>query len=588
MNLYRRILIYYRSFWARIMAALALLLASIGLKLLTPWPVKYVIDNLLKQEGDSYSLPFWPQALSLQGALLVLAGGLVAISLLWGFFNLLNNYVLVDVGLRALLRIRTELYAYLQSLPLRFHDNRRSGDSTFRVAYDTQAIQTFFNRGFATVIGSGLTLIGTFVVMYRLSPKLSLISLLVIPLLMLAIYHYASRIRQQTTELQQEESDVLSRASEGLGSIRVVHAFGQEENEVERFTRECEESLGANLRLTLTNVSSTLVVGVVTALGTALLLYYGALEVKQGSISLGDLWVFITYLAMLYAPLEQLTYTAWAMEGAAAGAARVFEIFDTRNDVPDHPGAPAFKPGAGRIELKDVAFGYQEGHPILKGVALAIEPGQTVALVGGTGAGKTTILSLIPRFYDPTAGTVWIDGQNIAEVKKASLREQIAVVLQETLLLNGTVRENIAYGKPNASQEEIESAAVRAEADRFIRQLPQGYETQVGERGVKLSGGQRQRLGIARAFLKNSPILLLDEPTSALDLQTESEIMGTLKRLMERPTTLVVTHRLSTIHHVDRIYVMDQGRIVESGTGPELLVKNGVYAKLWNVAVEGN
>jgi ATP-binding cassette subfamily B protein/subfamily B ATP-binding cassette protein MsbA len=585
MSLYRRILVYYRPFAGRMILALALLLITIALNLLKPWPIKFAIDNVLKLPGPSYERPGWPAALTLTGALLVLAVSVVVIHLLWGVFNLINNYILIDIGLRALLRVRTELYAYLQSLPLRFHDDRRSGDTTFRVAYDTQAIQTFFNRGFATILGAVLTLVGTFVIMYQMSPTLSLLSLMVIPLLLYAITFYAGRIRDQSTELQQEESDVLASASETLSAIRMVKAYGQEGSEQERFERECEQSLGANLRLTLTNVTSTLVVGLVTALGTATILYFGALEVQKGSITVGDLFVFFSYLAMLYGPLEQLSYTAWAMEGAMAGAQRVFEVLDTADDVPDRAGARRLPDGQGKVELDHVTFGYQPDQPILKDVSLTIQPRETVAIVGGTGAGKTTILALLPRFYDPQQGRVLVNDEDIKGVKKASLRSNIALVLQETLLLNGTIRENIAYGRPGAREDEIRAAAEMAEALDFIEKLPSGFETQVGERGVKLSGGQRQRIGIARAFLRKAPILLMDEPTSALDLETESEIMGTLNRLMTRPTTIIVTHRLSTIHHVDRIYVMENGRIVETGKGAELLAAGGVYARLWHATV---
>ena len=361
----------------------------------------------------------------------------------------------------------------------------------------------------------------------------------------------------------------------------MIHAFGREEHEVSAFQRDCEESLEANRKLTLTNVSSSLVVGCITALGAAFLLYFGAREVHAGHLSVGDLYLFITYLTMLYQPLEQLSYTAWAMEGAAAGAARVFEVLDTENDVKDAPGAVPFRSGGGRIELDHVFFGYEPSRPVLNGLSLVIEPGKTVAIVGGTGAGKTTVLSLVPRFYDPSGGRVLVDGQDVAGVQKSSLRREISLVLQETILLNGTVAENIAYGCPQATLSQVREAATAAQAHEFISAMPQGYDTPVGERGVRLSGGQRQRIGIARAFLRNSPILLLDEPTSALDLKTEAELMGALKALMRKPTTLIVTHRLSTIHDVDVIYVLQDGRLVESGSGPELLKLGGVYASLW-------
>lgn len=585
MNLYRRVIFYYRPFLGSILVALSLLLLTIALNLLKPWPLQYIIDTIIPQATglpvkEIYS---WvPAELPWLNALFYTVSIFVAIHLLNGFFSMVNNYWLVAIGLKALLRLRTEVYSYLQSLPLRFHDSRRSGDSSFRVAYDTQAIQTFFNRGFATIISSGITLIGTFCFMFSMNVFLTLLSLCVVPFLVGAIFFFADRVRRQSAAVQQEESDVLSKVSEGLSSIRVVHAFGREDYEVQAFNKEASDSLEANRKLTLTNVTSSLIVGLITALGTALLMYYGVLEVQSARLSLGELTVFIAYLVMLYQPLEQLSYTVWAMEGAAAGAGRVFEILDTKNDVKDDPHATPFQPSSGTIELKNVHFAYSADQPILKGISFKIESGKTVALVGGTGAGKTTVLSLIPRFYDPTSGEVILDNQDIRHVQKQTLRQQISMVLQDTALIPGTIQENIAYGKPGASQAQIVAAAVAAQASTFIDSLPLGYSTQVGERGVRLSGGQRQRIGIARAFLRNSPFLLLDEPTSALDLKTESDLMSTLKHLMQKPTTLIITHRLSTIHHADCIHVLEHGKIVESGTGPELLARNGLYAELWN------
>jgi ATP-binding cassette subfamily B protein/subfamily B ATP-binding cassette protein MsbA len=284
---------------------------------------------------------------------------------------------------------------------------------------------------------------------------------------------------------------------------------------------------------------------------------------------------------MLYQPLESLTYTAWAMEGATAGARRCFEILDSRDDVVDSPNAIAIEKTNGAISFQKVSFGYASDREILSGVNLEIAPNQIIALVGGTGAGKSTLLSLVPRFYDPSAGRLTLDGRDIREITKKSLRQHIAIVLQDTLLFSTTVRENIAYGRPDATDEEIREAARRAQADEFISQLPNGYESEVGERGGHLSVGQRQRLGIARAFLKNAPILLLDEPTSALDPTTESAIMETIKDLMRGRTTIIITHRIATIHNVDQIVVLENGRVVEQGRGPELVGRGGVYAKLY-------
>ena len=420
----------------------------------------------------------------------------------------------------------------------------------------------------------------------KMDPVLAGVSLLILPLLWATIYIFSARVRRQTTTLQQEESDVLARASEGLTSIRIVHAFGQEEFEVREFEREARQSYAANLSLTITNAISSLAISCVMALGLSVVLYVATLHILDHRLTVGQLTLFLAYVTMLYQPLEQLSYTAWALEGAAAGMQRVFEILDSENTVPETPGAKPIPRARGEIAFENVAFAYDVEHPILRGISLSIKPGETVALVGGTGAGKTTLLSLVPRFYDPNSGRVLIDGTDIRAATKKSLRANISVVLQDTLLLSGTVLENIAYGRPEATRAEIQAAAEAAQAHAFISKLPNGYETQVGERGVRLSGGQKQRIGLARAFLKNAPILLLDEPTSALDLETEAEIMDTLKVLMRKYTTLIVTHRLSTIHHVDCIHVLEEGRVVESGTGPELLARKGVYARLWNAATK--
>jgi ATP-binding cassette subfamily B protein/subfamily B ATP-binding cassette protein MsbA len=374
---------------------------------------------------------------------------------------------------------------------------------------------------------------------------------------------------------------MLAQAQEGLGAIRMVHAFGREDFEVSQFRQRAHESLQANLRLTLTNVNSALVIGTLIAVGTAAMYYVGSLHVLRGTLTLGSLLVFIAYLLMLYQPLESLTYTAWAMEGATAGARRCFEVLDRTDDVVDAPNASAISKTSGALGFENVRFGYGPQQNVLEDISLSISPNQIVALVGGTGAGKSTLLSLVPRFYDPNSGTVTIDSHDLRTITKKSLRAKIAIVLQDTLLFSTTVRENIAYGRSDATDEEIRDAARRAEADEFISRLPGGYDSPVGERGGHLSVGQRQRLGIARAFLKNAPILLLDEPTSALDPTTEAAIMETIKELMHGRTTLIVTHRLATIHRVDRIVVLEHGRIVEQGTGPELVARGGVYAKLY-------
>jgi ATP-binding cassette, subfamily B, bacterial len=573
MSIYRRVLRYYQPFWGQTMVGLFLSLVGIGLNLLKPWPFKIIVDDFLRPtpaaRGDWRT---WVPLLCL---------ALVVIQLAWGIINWITNYLFVKIGLQALLKLRTDLYSHLQRLSLKFHDARRSADSSFRVAYDSQSIQTIYNKGFTNIFASVIALIGTFIVMLRLDWILTLLSLAIVPLIVGAIYFFARRIRSESTSIQEQESAVLAQAQEGLSSIRMVHAFGREDFEVRQFHQQAQQSLQANLRLTLTNVNSALVISTLMVIGTAAMYYVGTLHVLAGTLSLGSLLVFSAYLLMLYQPLESLTYTAWAMEGATAGAKRCFEVLDREDDVRDSPNAVDISSAKGAIEFRSVNFGYAENRIVLRDINLSISPNQIVGLVGGTGAGKSTLLSLVPRFYDPTTGSVILDGRNVRESTKKSLRAQIAIVLQDTLLFSTTVRENIAYGRPNATDEEIIEAARRAQAEEFIRQMPQGYDSLVGERGGHLSVGQRQRIGIARAFLKNAPILLLDEPTSALDPATEAAIMETIKELMRGRTTLIATHRLATIHNLDQIIVLDHGRVIEQGRGPELLTRGGVYAKLY-------
>ena len=573
MSIYRRVFRYYRPFLPQTVVGLLLSLLGIGLNLLKPWPFKIIVDDFLRPNptprGDWHT---WVPLLCL---------ALVVIQFLWGVINWATNYILVKVGLQALLKLRTDLYAYLQSLSLKYHDLRRSSDLSFRVAYDSQSIQTIYNKGFTGIFGSVVTLIGTFAIMVQLDWELTLLSLSIVPLIIGAIYFFAHRIRRESTFIQEQESAVLAQAQEGLSSIRMVHAFGREQFEVMQFHQQAQQSLQANLRLTLTNVNSALVISTLMVFGTAAMYYVGTLHVLAGTLTLGTLLVFNAYLLMLYQPLESITYTAWAMEGATAGAKRCFEVLDREDDVVDSPNAIAIESAKGAIGFQNVSFGYAQDRQVLHAVDLRIEPNQMIAIVGGTGAGKSTLLSLVPRFYDPTSGSVTLDGRDVREIKKKSLRAQIGIVLQDTLLFSTTIRENIAYGRPDATDAEIIDAAKRAQADEFIRQLPNGYASTVGERGGQLSVGQRQRIGIARAFLKNAPVLLLDEPTSALDPTTEAAIMETIKELMRGRTTLIATHRLATIHDVDRIVVVERGHIVEQGRGAELLARGGVYAKLF-------
>jgi ATP-binding cassette subfamily B protein/subfamily B ATP-binding cassette protein MsbA len=590
MSIYRRVFLYYRPFLRPTALALAISLVTIALNLAKPWPFQIIVDRFLKPHPAGAGVgpvppdhlsPVLNPAWSVHTDILLLCAFLVGVTLSGGLLGLWSNFLFVRVGLEALLKLRTDLFAYLQSLPLKYHDARRSSDSSFRVAYDSQSIQTIYNRGFTNIFASVITLVSIFLIMVRMDWELTLLSVSIVPAVVLAIHHFSRRIREQSTSIQEKESAVLALAQEGLSSIKVVHAFGREETTVSLFQVQARQSLAANLRLTMTNVKSALVINTLMAGGTAAMIYLGTLHVLDMRLTLGGLTVFMSYLAMLYAPIEALTQTAWALEGAAAGAQRCFEVLDHADDVQDQPGAATISTTTGAVRFEGVDFGYSPERLILHGIDLDVLPGQRVAFVGGTGAGKTSLLSLVPRFYDPTNGRLTLDGRDLRSITRKSLRAQISLVLQETVLFSTTIRENIAYGRPGATEDEIKQAARRAQAYDFIMAMPQGFDSAVGERGGNLSVGQRQRIGIARAFLKDSPILLLDEPTSALDPATERAIMDTLEELMRGRTTLIITHRLATVHHLDNIVVLADGRIAETGTGEDLLRRQGAYAKLY-------
>ncbi len=587
MPVYRRAFSYFRSFLGPTIGAMLLTVVANGFNLLRPWPLAFIVDKVLpaahRQPNGVELLGYDLSAYSIPTLLVLVCGCMVLFHLLAGGLGYLVSVLTIKVSLNALLRLRTELYAYLHSLPLKFHDQRRSADSSFRVAYDSQSIQAFYSKMFF-IFQSVISLGSTFAAMFWFDAQIALLSLCVVPFMVLAIYVYAKRIRDESTLIAEKESAVLTVAQEGLSSVKMVQAFGREDHEVAQFQTSAQQSLEANLRLNATSMKSSLIVGTLIAASSAAMFYLGAQHVISGQLTVGQIWYLSTLLLMLYQPLEALTHIAWAMQGAAAGAQRCFEVLERANDVPDAPNATELKETRGELVFENVAFGYTEERPIMSRVNLRIEPGQTVAFVGGTGAGKSTLLSLVPRFYDPTSGRVQLDGHDLREFTKKSLRNYISIVLQDTLLFSTTVRENIAYGRPDATEEEIIEAAKRAQAHDFIMAMPEGYRSQVGERGGHLSVGQRQRIGIARAFLKNAPLLILDEPTSALDPSTESAIMQTLEELMRGRTTLIITHRIATVHKVDKIVVLGEGTVLEEGRGPELVTKGGRYAELYRAA----
>ena len=577
---------------AKIVLGVLVLLAGSAIGLLQPWPLKLVVDTVLGSVEAPAGIADLTHLVSqlTPGVLIdqkfvllfVLCIGILLIQLLMGGLTVLSTYILVAIGLRMVFKLRCRLFDHLQRLSLGFHDTTTVGDSLYRVTWDTYCVQALFNSGLIPALTAAFTLLGIAGIMFFVDWLLALVALAIgIPLLIL-IQKLDRPMRERSLCAAERESDISTRVQETLSSIRAVQAFGREAAESQRFGHHADASLRARLRLTVLQSGSQAMVGLLLAVGTAAVMGIGAWRVLHGVLTVGDIVLLVSYLAMLYKPLETLAYTAAIVQGAAAGAGRVFGILSHTSEVGDTIGAiPLPERTAGPIVFENVTFAYDKEKHVLKNVCLEIPAGQTVALVGASGAGKTTFANLGMRFYDPTEGRVMLNGRDLRSLTLESVRQNVALVLQEPVLFSSTIRENIAYGRLEATNEEIEAAARSAGAHDFIQALASGYETQIGERGVILSGGQRQRLSIARAFLKNAPILILDEPTSALDSATEQLVLEALKRLMKERTTLIIAHRLSTVCEADQIVVLENGTIAERGTHAELLSLGKHYARLY-------
>jgi subfamily B ATP-binding cassette protein MsbA len=554
--------------------------------LLQPWPLKVIIDTVLKARVTKGWLNDVVVGLAGNDPLAILrlaALAVLAIAALGASCSYAEKSLTTTIGQKVLHEMRRTLYAQIQRLSLAYRDRQQTGDLISRVTGDIDSVQSFLASGLLSTLVSLLTLFGMIGVMFYIDWQFTLIALSIVPLLFAVVFTYTRKIKKASRAVRKKEGEMASIIQEVFSAVRVVKAFAREDYEQRRYELESMESVGIALRARGLKARLSPMVEMIVAGGTCMVLWFGARMVLDGSLSTGSLIVFVLYLGRMYKPMQELSKMTDTYTKAAVAWERIQEVLQTKRDIEDLPGAVPAPPFRGSIEFDHVAFSYGPKLPVLRDVSFHIAPGEMAALVGPTGSGKSTITSLVARFYDPTAGVVKIDGCDIRQFQQSTLRRQIGFVLQETLLFHGTIATNIAYGKSGATMDEIVRAAELANASEFIDKMPDGYDTVVGERGVTLSGGQRQRIAIARALIRSLPILILDEPTTGLDAESEQLVFDALNRLMEGKTSIVIAHRLATIQRADRIFVIEDGAIVETGKHDELLAKGGLYAKLHDI-----
>ena len=568
MTLYLRLLKYIQPYMKRLVVAIICIILAASANLYIPWVLKDIIDKVLANKDMT--------------KLNAIAGGIVVVFFLRGIFFFGQTYLMSYIGQMVIIDMRAAVYSQLQKLSLSYYEKRQTGQLMSYITNDVAAVQGALVDSMIELVTEGMTLIGSLSIMFYLHWQLTLLTLVTAPLVGKTMNIFGKKLRTSSTVIQERAADITSILQESISSVRVIKSFAREDFEIQRFKTENYNNFRAQMKNAQIMATLTPIIEFVTAIGVTMIIWYGGREVINDNLTAGALIAFLMYGVNLSNPIKRLSRVYGNIQKALAAAERVFDVLDTKPEIENMPGATVLKEIDGHVVFDNVTFEYKTGEPALQQVQLDVKPGQVVAIVGPSGAGKTTIANLIPRFYDPMSGTITIDGIDIKTVTLRSLREQIGVVPQETVLFNGSVFSNILYGRLDANRDEVLAAAQAANAHHFIMDMPDGYETQIGERGSKLSGGQRQRIAIARAILKDPRILILDEATSALDTESETLVQEAVDKLMIGRTSFVIAHRLSTIKKANVIVVMERGRLVEQGTHDQLLVLGGLYSKLYH------